>query len=120
MTPPSWLASAQHHLRRAPDLHPDTDPLFGHRRQARTNLPRTPRLSPRIPGGPCDHGWRASLSDRHCSSYAAGRLWAVAEAVDGRLGTCFLPQERERYKRILVSLHDDARFRAGEEAGTSL
>jgi predicted ATPase len=50
-------------------------------------------------------------------SHDAGRLWAVAEAVDHRLGTCFLPQERKRYERILVPLHDDERFRAGEEAG---
>jgi hypothetical protein len=50
-------------------------------------------------------------------SYAAGRLWAVAETVDGRLGTCFLPEERKRYERILVPLHDDEGFRAGQEAG---
>ena len=49
--------------------------------------------------------------------YSAGRLWAVAETVDGRLGMCFRPQERRRYDRLLTPLGDDQGFRAGQEAG---
>jgi predicted ATPase/DNA-binding SARP family transcriptional activator len=62
----------------------------------------------------------ACVAAVHGDRYAAGRLWAVAETVDGRLGMCFRPQERRRYDRILTPLADDQRFRAGQEAGRGL
>jgi predicted ATPase/DNA-binding SARP family transcriptional activator len=59
----------------------------------------------------------ACVAAVHGDRHAAGRLWAVAETVDGRLGMCFRPQERRRYDRILTPLADDQGFRAGHEAG---
>jgi predicted ATPase/DNA-binding SARP family transcriptional activator len=58
----------------------------------------------------------ACVAAMHGDPYAAGRLWAVAEAVDGRLGTCFRPEERRRYDGILMPLADDQGFRAGQAA----
>lgn len=50
----------------------------------------------------------------------AGRLWAVAEGIEDRLGTRMLAYERARYERTLAAIADDARFRAGYEAGRTL
>jgi tetratricopeptide (TPR) repeat protein len=49
----------------------------------------------------------ACVAALHGDRYAAGRLWTVAETVDGRLGTCFRPEERRRYDGILMHLADD-------------
>jgi predicted ATPase/DNA-binding SARP family transcriptional activator len=62
----------------------------------------------------------ACVAALQADRYAAGRLWAVAEAVEGRLGTCFRPEERRRYDRILTPLEEDEGFRAGQEAGRDL
>jgi tetratricopeptide (TPR) repeat protein len=62
----------------------------------------------------------ACVAAMHGDRYAAGRLWAVAETVDGRLGMCFRPHERRRYDHILMPLADDHGFRAGQEAGSDV
>jgi hypothetical protein len=59
----------------------------------------------------------ACVAAVHGDRYAAGRLWAVAETVDSRLGTRFRPEERRRYDSILTPLDDDQGFRAGRVAG---
>jgi tetratricopeptide (TPR) repeat protein len=49
--------------------------------------------------------------------YAAGRLWAVAEATEKRLGMRMLTSERARYERIVAPLENDQIFQAGYHDG---
>jgi predicted ATPase/class 3 adenylate cyclase len=49
--------------------------------------------------------------------YAAGRLWAVAEATEERLGMRMLTSERARYERIVALLENDQTFQAGYHDG---
>jgi predicted ATPase len=53
-------------------------------------------------------------------THSAGRLWAVAEAVENRLGMRMLAVERARYERIITPLHDDQAFQAGYQAGRDI
>ena len=50
-------------------------------------------------------------------AYAAGRLWAVAEATEKRLGMRMLTVERARYERIVAPLENDQAFQAGYHDG---
>jgi tetratricopeptide (TPR) repeat protein len=50
-------------------------------------------------------------------AHSAGRLWAVAEATETRLGMRMLAVERARFERIVTPLRDDQAFQAGYQAG---
>jgi hypothetical protein len=53
-------------------------------------------------------------------AYSAGRLWAVAEATETRLGMRMLAFERARYERIATSVQTDRAFQAGYQAGRDI
>ena len=46
----------------------------------------------------------------------AGRLWAVAEAAERRIGTRMLAAERARYERIIRPLYTNPTFQTGQRA----
>jgi predicted ATPase len=50
-------------------------------------------------------------------AHSAGRLWAVAEATEARLGMRMLTVERARYERIVAPLENDQTFQAGYHDG---
>lgn len=50
-------------------------------------------------------------------AHAAGRLWAVAEATENRLGMRMLTVERVRYERIVAPFEHDRAFQAGYHDG---
>lgn len=50
-------------------------------------------------------------------AHSAGRLWAVAEATEERLGMRMLTIERARYERIVAPLENDRAFQAGYHDG---
>jgi len=60
--------------------------------------------------------WVAALRG---DAHDAGRLWAVAEAAETRLGMRML-SERHLYERILTPLQDDQAFQAGYQAGRDI
>ncbi len=51
---------------------------------------------------------------------SAGRLWAVAEAAENRLGMRMLVVERARYEQIVTAVQDDHAFQAGYQAGRDI
>lgn len=59
----------------------------------------------------------AALRGDHC---AAGRLWAVVETAENRLGMRMLAAERAGYERIVNPVKDDQAFQAGYQAGREL
>jgi non-specific serine/threonine protein kinase len=56
----------------------------------------------------------AALRGDRCS---AGRLWAVVEAAENRLGMRMIAAERAEYERIVTPLQKDQAFQAGYDAG---
>jgi predicted ATPase/class 3 adenylate cyclase len=50
----------------------------------------------------------------------AGRLWALSEAFETRLGVRILAEERKRYERILTPVQIDQAFRAGYEGARDM
>ena len=59
----------------------------------------------------------ACVSALQRDTYSAGRLWAMAEGLETRLGTPMVGAERAQYERIMIPLQDDQAFRSGEESG---
>jgi tetratricopeptide (TPR) repeat protein len=53
-------------------------------------------------------------------AHSAGRLWAVAEATENRLGLRMLAFERARYERIVTPLQDGQAFQAGYQLGRDI
>ena len=53
-------------------------------------------------------------------AHSAGRLWAVAEATEERLGMRMLTVERARYERIVAPLENDRAFQAGYDNGRDI
>lgn len=53
-------------------------------------------------------------------AHAAGRLWAVAEAAENRLGMRMIAIERARYERIMTRLENDRAFQAAYETGRDI
>jgi predicted ATPase len=53
-------------------------------------------------------------------AHTAGRLWAVAEAAENRLGMRMIAIERARYERIVVLIENDQAFQAGYQAGREI
>jgi predicted ATPase len=53
-------------------------------------------------------------------AHAAGRLWAVAEAAENRLGMRMIAIERARYERIIIPLEEHQAFQAAYQAGRDI
>jgi predicted ATPase/class 3 adenylate cyclase len=58
----------------------------------------------------------ACVAALRADARSAGRLWAVAEAAENRLGMRMIAVERARYERIITPLQEDQAFQAGYQA----
>jgi predicted ATPase len=67
-----------------------------------------------VAGGACVAALRGD-------AHTAGRLWAIAEAAENRLGMRrMVAVERARYERIITPLENDRAFQAGYQAGRDI
>jgi predicted ATPase len=91
------------------------------------NAARHYRESLRITSGLADErGNTYAVAGLACAAaltgdlHSAGRLWAVVEAAEKRLGVRLVAGERKRYERFVNPLQDDQAFQAGYQAGRDI